>query len=158
MIKNHFKIAWRNLVADKFYSSISVLGLVLGMGCSLIIGLWVMQEYNYNRDFPEGDRIYHVKANSLFNGDLKTSTMTPAPLAEALQNEIPQVEYAVKYADWGPRLLVKDETNSLRESGIYASDGFFNIFQLPTLEGDPVQSLANKDQIILTQSLANRLF
>src|SRR5690554_51935 len=158
MFKNYIKIAWRNLIAEKFYSLVSILGLVLGMTCCLVIGLWVVQERSYNNFFPEGEHVYHVKANSLFNGELRTGSQTPAPLAEALLNEVPQVEYAVKCADWGPRILVKDETSSIRESGLYASDGFFNIFQFPAIEGDPVQALATPGQIILTQSTAKKLF
>src|SRR5690606_7202400 len=101
---------------------------------------------------------YHVKVNSLFNGELRTGSQTPAPLAEALKNEVPQVEYAVKCADWGPRILVKDETSSIRESGIYASDGFFNIFQFPAIEGDPVQALATPGRSIPSQGTAKKLF
>src|SRR5690554_8194574 len=93
MFKNYIKIAWRNLIAEKFYSLVSILGLVLGMTCCLVIGLWVVQERSYNNFFPEGEHVYHVKANSLFNGELRTGSQTPAPLAEALLNEVPQVEY-----------------------------------------------------------------
>lgn len=158
MWKNYFKIAWRNFKTDKFYSLVSIIGLVLGMSCSLIIGLWVVLEHSFNDFLPEGDRIYQVKQNSLFNGETRTNTMTPAPLAEALKNEVPQVEYAVKYANWGPRLLVKDEDNSIRENGIYASEDFFNIFNFKAVEGDPVKTLASRDHIVISQRTANKLF
>jgi putative ABC transport system permease protein len=80
------------------------LGLVLGMSCSLVIGLWAIQESSFNDFFSEGNRIYKVRINYLFNGELMTNTLTPAPLAEALKSEVPQVEYAAVYADrWGCR-------------------------------------------------------
>ncbi|MEX2592622.1 MAG: FtsX-like permease family protein [Anditalea sp.] len=158
MWKNYFKIAWRNFKTDKSYSLVGILGLVLGMSCSLIIGLWVVQEHSFNDFFSNGDRIYKVRANSLFNGEVITSSLTPAPLAEALKNEVPQVEYAVKYEDWGPRLLLKDENNSVRENGIYASDDFFNVFELAAVEGDPVKTLASRDHVVISQRTANKLF
>ncbi len=158
MWKNYFKIAWRNLKADKFYSFVSILGLVLGMGSSVIIGLWVVQEHSYDDFIPEGKRIYQVRQNSLFNGETTTSTMTPAPLAEALKNDLPQVQYAVKYANWGPRLLLRDQVNSIRENGVYASEDFFHVFDLPAIAGDPKRALASTDQIVITQRTANKLF
>src|SRR5690554_7531002 len=108
MFKNYIKIAWRNLIAEKFYSLVSILGLVLGMACCLVIGLWVGQERSYNNFFPEGEHVYHVKANSLFNGELRTGSQTPGPLAGALKNEGPQVECAVECAGWGAGILGED--------------------------------------------------
>jgi ABC-type lipoprotein release transport system permease subunit len=158
MWKNNFKIAWRSFKTDKFYSIVSILGLVLGMTSSLIIGLWVVHELSFNDFFPDGDRIYQVKQNSLFNGEISTSTMTPAPLAEVLKNEVAQVEYAVKYANWGPRLLLRDQNHSIRENGIYASDDFFHIFKLSAVAGDPIKALASRDQVVITQRTAIKLF
>lgn len=158
MINNYIKIAWRNLISDKFNSLVSILGLVLGMTYCLITGLYVLQEWNYNQFVPDKEQIFHVKVNSLFNGTIATHNMSPAPLADALQSEVSQIAYASKYAYWGPKLLMKDQSHSVRENGIYASEGFFNIFPFPAIEGDPVRALAGKDLIVITRSLAQKLF
>ncbi|MBW3467032.1 ABC transporter permease [Arthrospiribacter ruber] len=158
MLRNYLKIAWRNLLKTKAYSFINIFGLVLGMGCSLIIGLWAFQEISFNKFFPDGNLVYKVRTNYLFNGELLNTSMTPAPLAEALKEEVPQIEYAVKIADWGPQLLIKDEKNAFREKGIFASDDFFNIFQMKVISGNPVGAHHSGEQLVISQSVSKKLF
>ncbi|WP_057940119.1 ABC transporter permease [Algoriphagus resistens] len=158
MWHNYFKIAWRTIKSSPIYSLINILGLVLGMSCSLIIGIWAVHEKSFNDFFPNEDLVYKVRVNGSFNGELLTNNLTPAPLAEVLKNEVPQVEYAVKYADWGPRILIKDSNTSIRERGLFASDDFFNIFAVKVVAGDPVKALLSKNQVVITESTADKLF
>jgi len=158
MYKSYFKIGWRNLLREKGYSLINISGLVLGMSCSLIIGLWAVHESSFNDFFLDGNHVYKVRINYLFNGELKTSNLTPAPLAEALKSDVPQVEYAAMYADWGAQLLIKDDNSSIRESGIFASDDFFNVFPIEVIAGNLIKAHASGNEVVISRSAAEKLF
>jgi len=158
MWKNYFKIALRTLKSSPIYSLISIGGLMLGMSCSLLIGLWVVHETSYNDFFPDQNRIYRVCINSTFNGNLITDTNTPAPLAEALISDVPQINHATKIANWGERLLIRNDQSSIRETEFFASDDFFNVFSVTPVLGDPVSALQTADQIILSHTATKTLF
>lgn len=157
MLKNYFKIAWRNLKKNKFYSSLNILGLALGMSCSFLIWLWVQDELSYNRFYPGQEDIYFVRINGHFNGNLYTNTVTPAPLADALKEDIPEVAHAVKLS-WNSSMLISVGENSGKENGLYASDGLFNVFRLPAVAGDPAAALASPGKIVITRALAEKYF
>ena len=158
MWKNYLKVAWRTLVNQPFYSGINIIGLVLGMCSGLLIGLWALQETTYDRFLPEGERIYKVNTNYLFNGELKTGTMTPVPLAGVLKEEMSQIEHSVVYADWGQRLLLKDEGEFIRSKGYFASEDFFEVFGLEPVAGDPAKALANPGEMVISSKVAGQLF
>ena len=97
MLRNYIKVAWRNIVKSKTFSFINVLGLALGMTCSLLILLWVQDERSINRFHANGPRLYQVMENQAWTGnEVSTTTATPGPMAQALTTEIPEVEKAVK--------------------------------------------------------------
>src|SRR3546814_2582619 len=78
MVINYFKIAWRNLKKNKFYSFINIFGLALGMSCSFLIWLWVQDELSYNRFFPDHEEVYFVRRNvTAQNGQVLSNFVTP---------------------------------------------------------------------------------
>ena len=99
MIRNYFKTAWRNIAKSKGYSALNISGLAMGMAVALLIGLWVYNEYSYNKFLPEYERVYQVKRNYDSNGDTLTFSTTSLRLAEALRNDIPEIEHVVE-SDW----------------------------------------------------------
>jgi predicted permease len=157
MLQNYIKIALRNLLRHKVFSFINIVGLGLGMACSLLIYLWVQDERSYDRFLPGVADVYFVRVNSPFNGQVYTNFITPGPLSEAIGKDIPEVA-AVTKMTFGRALLVKVGEKSTKESGQYVSDGFFQVFNLPALAGDPTKALAQPDKIIITRKLANKFF
>src|SRR6266498_4519100 len=99
MIRNYFKIAWRNIIRSKGYSALNILGLATGMAVALLIGLWVYNEYSYDKFLSNYQQVYRVKRNFDSNGDTLTFNTTSLKLADALRNEIPEIEYVVE-SDW----------------------------------------------------------
>ncbi len=85
MIKNYFKIAWRNLVKNKMHSSINIVGLSVGMAVAMIIGLWIWDELSYEKANPHYDRIAQVMQNNTLNGEIGTWTSMPRPLGDELR-------------------------------------------------------------------------
>ncbi|HSC37295.1 MAG TPA: ABC transporter permease, partial [Chitinophagaceae bacterium] len=157
MLKNYLKTAWRNIIRSKGYSALNILGLATGMAVALLIGLWVYNEYSYDRFLPNQDRIYQVRRNYNSNGEILNFNTTSLALAEALRHEIPEIEYVVE-ADWmGPHgLMVGDKKIYL--GGAHANSDFLKMFQYPLLKGDAGSVLKEVHSIVLTESTAKTLF
>src|SRR6185503_12650932 len=93
MIKNYLKIAWRNLIRNKAFSTINILGLALGMACSLLIILWVQDERNVDAFHANGKHLYQVYERQYYDGKVEANYPTQGLLAEELKRVIPEVQY-----------------------------------------------------------------
>src|SRR5438445_2332210 len=130
MLKNYFKIAWRNTIRNKGYSAINILGLAMGMGVALLIGLWVHYQYSYNKYLPDYTQLYRVQRNFNSNGDTLTFATTSLKLADVLRKEIPEIEYVAE-ADWmGSHGLVVGDKKFYVRGGQTGVD-FLKMFQYP---------------------------
>ena len=157
MFKNYFKTAWRNLVNNKVYSALNILGLATGMAVALIIGLWVYYQYSYDKFLPESDDIYQVYYRTKANNEINTQNSVCYPLADVLKKDIPEVKYVAR-TDWmGSHGLVAGD-KKIYETGAMAGSEFLEIFQYPLLKGNAVSVLSDPHSIVLTQSTAKALF
>jgi putative ABC transport system permease protein len=157
MFKNYFKTAWRNLVKSKGYSALNIFGLAIGMAVALLIGLWVYDQFSYNKFLPGFESVYQVKRNYNSNGDTLTFSTTSLRLAEALRNDIPEIEHVVE-SDWmgSHGLMVGEKKLYLR--GAQSGSDFFNVFQYPLLKGNRADVLKDPYSIVLSESTAKSLF
>lgn len=157
MLKNYFKTAWRNLLKNKVYSALNVLGLATGMAVALLIGLWVHYQISYDRFLPGYENVYKARVKFTVNGETRVGQATAYPLATAIKNDIPGVRY-VAQADWmGSHGLVVGE-KKIYMDGAMAGEDFLNIFQYPLLKGNANNVLKEPYSIVLTQSTAKSLF
>src|SRR5688500_1622733 len=97
MIKNYFKIAWRNLWKNKSFSAINISGLALGLTCSILIFLWVKDEYSVDAFHKNGDHIYVVASREYMDGEVTGSYDTPGLLGEELKRVMPEVKLECNY-------------------------------------------------------------
>src|ERR1700754_5004503 len=97
MIKNYLKIAWRNLFRNKFFSTINILGLALGLACSLLILLWVQSELDMNAFHKNKATLYMVYERQYYDHKTFGQYNTPGVLANELKKQIPEIEYASGY-------------------------------------------------------------
>ena len=160
MIKNYLKIAWRNIVNNKVYSAINILGLAAGMAVALLIGLWVVNEFSYDKFFPNFNQIYQVEMNFTSQHDGEhTQTAVAIPLADVLRKEIPGIKHAAE-TDWvGMQwhdLLVGNK--KLYLGGGAAHPDFLKILQYPFLKGNANSALSEMYSIVLTEATAKALF
>jgi ABC-type antimicrobial peptide transport system permease subunit len=157
MFLNYFKTAWRNITRTLGYSSLNILGLAIGMAVALLIGLWVYNQYSYDKFLPEYQSVYRVQRNFDSNGDTLTMLSASLRLAEALRNEIPEIQYVAE-SDWISQhgLMVGDK--KLFIEGEIAGTDFFKIFQHPFLQGNANSVFKDAYSIVLTQSIAKALF
>ena len=95
MFKNHLTVAVRNLFRQKSFSLINILGLAVGLTCSLLILLWTQHQYSYDNFHDKADNIFQVACNVDFGGKIDTWRGTPYPYSQSLQNDFPEVEKVV---------------------------------------------------------------
>lgn len=157
MLKNYFKSAWRNIIRTIGYSILNVVGLAIGMAVALLIGLWVYDQYSFDKFLPEYQSVYRVQRNFNSNGDTLTFQTTSLKLADALRTQIPEVEYVAE-SDWTGNhgLIVGDK--KLFVNGAISGTDIFKIFQYAFIEGNANTVFKDPYSIVLTQSLAQSLF
>lgn len=157
MLKNYFKTAWRNILKDKGYSVLNILGLATGMAVALIIGLWVNFQFSYDRFLPNNSQVYQAQYRSTRNGDIQTQMATSLLLAPTLKQDIPEIQY-VAQTDWmGEHGLVAGD-KKLYIGGAHAGEDFLKIFQYPLLQGNAANALKDPNSIVLTKATAIALF
>src|SRR5690606_11480113 len=154
VLKNYIKLAFRNIWRNKFLSFLNISGVALGIACSTLIVLWVRHEISY--DQFHSDQVYRVMVNQHWN-DLSTSDVTPAPLSDALKEEIPEIELAVR-TTWDMGMLLKVGDVSLNETARYAGEAFFSMFSFNLLNGDATKVLTDPTSIVISKSLATKVF
>ena len=152
MFKTNLKIAWRNLVKDKQFTFLNVLGLSAGLACALLIFLWVNDELSYDKIFANDDRLYQLMEND--------SEESSGLLSDAVKQQIPGVEYAaaVAPARWFPQVTLSVGDKNIKAAGQYTGKDYFNIFSFKLTEGNQNSVLENKTSIVISDELANKLF
>ena len=158
MFKNYLKIAWRTLWKDKEYSLLNILGLAIGITCSLFLSLNVLDELSYDRYNENAERIYRV---STFiqepEREMKTAN-TQYPLGPVLQKDFPEVEQAVRIV-LGDELYYKvGEKQFLEGKVYYADNNLFDVFTFPFIEGVSSTALVEPNSLVLTESMAKKYF
>lgn len=158
MIRNYLKIAIRNLIKQKFFSIINIFGLAVSVAICIVISLFVFDELSYDRHFENSDRIYRFNSDVKFGGnDMKLSVM-PAPLADAMLNDYPEVEASTRLRSWGSWLVRKDEESIKEHNVIWADSTFFSVFSIPIIHGDAKTALSEPNSIAISESLAKKYF
>jgi putative ABC transport system permease protein len=156
MLKNYFKVAFRNLWKRKGYSFINILGLTTGMASAMLILLWIQNELNYDRFYEKTDRIYTMYNRDKFNNELWAWNSTPKIMGPTIKHDYPEVEDAVRYNNI--TFLATVGEKKLNTRGAFADSGFLKMFSFPLLEGNAEHSLAGNYDIVLTQKMAKKLF
>lgn len=157
MIKNYFKVALRQLIKNKGYSFLNILGLSLGMACALLILLWVNDEYQYNKFHKNYSTLYKVMENQTYEGKIFTFAALPGKFGPAIKQELPEMKYVTR-TDWGSKLLFSLGDKSIYETGLYADPDFLKMFSFKLLKGDPANLLTDPSSIIITDKMAEKFF
>jgi putative ABC transport system permease protein len=157
MIKNYFKIAWRNLFRNKAFSLTNLLGLTIGMTCTILIFLWVKDELGYDQFHANYKNIYQVIAHRDFNNQVFTDRNMVFPLAPSIQSNSPQVKNAVVTTYPSPHILTYGDTK-LKKQGYTVSERFFEMFTWKFIRGSAATAIPDAYSIVLTQSAAKAIF
>ncbi|TMI92399.1 MAG: FtsX-like permease family protein [Bacteroidetes bacterium] len=157
MIKNYFKIAWRNLFRNKGFSLTNLLGLTIGITCTILIFLWVQDERTYDKFHASYSSIYKVMANRDFNNQVFTDENMVLPLASTLQEKLPQIKNAVVTTHRQPHILARGD-DQLKKWGYSVSEHFFDMFSWKFVQGKASTAITDPSSIVLTRSAAKAFF
>ena len=156
MLKNYFKVAFRNLLRNKAFSFINISGLAIGMASAILILLWIQNEMSHDRFHAKGDRIYVMNNRDHFSGKLWAWNTTPKILGPTLKADYPDVEDVARINNCNFLFTVGDK--HLNIQGVFTDSGFLNIFSFPLLQGNANKALSENYHIVLTEKLAKKLF
>lgn len=156
MIKNYLKVAVRNLLRQKGFSFINIFGLALGISCAALIGMWVADEVSYDRFHDDHQRIYRITSTL---PELKVhAAVSSAPIAPALEAELPEIEEAVRITNINQALMQVGDIKFEEKGIIFADSNFFRMFTFPFLKGDSERALLNPEGIVITERMAMKYF
>lgn len=158
MIKNYIKIAWRNMLNNKVYSALNIVGLAAGMAVALLIALWVVNEYSYDKFLPGYKSLYQVELNFTdpHEGE-HTQQAVSLPIADVLRKQYPEVK-DVAETDWMGSHDLLVGTKKLYMNGAAIGSDFLKMFQYPLVKGNKSGVLKDPFSIVLTESTTKALF
>ena len=159
MFKNNIIIAFRNLIRKKGYSFINIAGLAIGIASSVMILLFVQDELSYDRNHEKADNIYRVALRASMQGNRLHAPITPAPLAETVIRDYPEVVNAVRFFNFDAAPVIRRGDRSFVErSFVWADSTVFDLFTFPVIKGDPATALSRPNTMVLTESAVNKYF
>ncbi|MEP6596936.1 MAG: ABC transporter permease, partial [Ginsengibacter sp.] len=157
MLKNYFKVVWRNLSKNKLYSFINITGLSVGIACCVLIFLYVQYELSYDTYNVKSREVYRLTEVLHLPDENNARALTSPPMAPVLQANFPEVLKTVRISYSGRYLSYRDK--KLPSSQImYADSTLFDIFTFPMISGDQRKALVNPYSIVLTESMAKKYF
>src|ERR1700722_8941113 len=158
MLKNHFKLAWRNLLKDRQFSFLNLIGLSSGLACVLLVYLWVTDELHVDKFFANDNRLYQVmKTAPNADGTIATHEHTPGILREKMANELSEVQYSasVRREDVS---IISSGDKKIKANPEFVSKDFFKVFSYQIIEGNKSNILPDKFSVLLSDELALKLF
>lgn len=158
MIGNYIRIAWRNLARNKMYAAITIGGITIGLAAFWLIALYVADEFSYDRFHEKAGRIVRVAQHARWEGGSISQATTSAPFAGALKKEFPEIEEATRIDREGDGIISYNGKSLQVPDMMFADSNVFNVFSWPFLHGDPKTALLAPQTIVITESLAKRIF
>jgi putative ABC transport system permease protein len=158
MLINYLKIAFRTFWKQRLFSGLNVVGLGIGMAAVWLMVLYVTSELSYDRFHAKADRIFRVVQDAQWPTGGFHVPLTSAPFAGALKNEYPEIENTVRINTEGGGVIRYNDKKIEANDIIFTDSTFFDIFSYSFLYGSPKTSLNEPDQIVLTKTLAEKLF
>jgi putative ABC transport system permease protein len=159
MLKNYFKIAFRNLAKYKLYTGINLIGLSVGLGVSILISLFIQHENSFDDFHENGDRIVRVlwESGELSNAEIEASTPLAAP--KVLKDKFQGVLKSTHYIDQGS-LVKKEGAQSQHQQYMTVSSDFLDMFSFPVMHGqrNPFMESASANTVVITESAALKYF
>lgn len=156
MLRNYFKIAWRNIVGNPLFSAINIVGLAIGLACCIIITVFVRYETSFDQQWPNADRTYRV-TRDFFSNNLRLAAVAP-PIAPLLAEDFPEIEDITRFLNAGSAAIVIDGKSFLAEGVAVADPNVFEFFEFEFIDGNPATALSKPTDMVLTRRAAERYF
>lgn len=159
MIQNYIKIAWRNILNNRGYATINIVGLAIGLACCLLIVIYVQNELSYDKYHVNKDRIFRIVHDYREVGSTEQHQIWGnAPIGEALKADFPEIEKIVQFSGQTSILLKQGENRFQEENVFFMDSTAFDVFSWKILAGNPHTALKNAYSVVLTESTAKKYF
>jgi len=157
MLKNHLKIAWRNLYGNKFSGVINIGGLAIGMAVAMLIGLWIWDELSYDKYNKNYDRVAAVMQRTTTNGEVGVGYNCPAPLANELRNSYGSEFKHIVLSWWNSDHILSFGNNKFTRIGKFMEPEAPRLMSLTMLKGS-LDGLKDPSSILISESAAKTIF
>lgn len=157
MFKNFLIVAWRNLIKNKTYTSLNIVGLTIGVVVCLLIGVWLQRELSFDNFHPNGDKIFRVV--NTFKSESETFSQAPSGVALGAQlpKQLPSIKAACRAFRFENKF--KAGNNQFFEQNVLDVDSnFFSFFGFRLKQGQPTQVLSSPNQLVITEKIAIKYF
>ena len=161
MIRNYLRTAWRNMIRNKAFALINIMGLALGLTCSLLIMLWVQDEKSIDGFHKNGKQLYQVYERNYYDGKVDGGYSTQGLLGEELKKQIPEIQYASGFesvAAPGSQSTFEAGEKIAKMNGMFAGSDFFNMFSFPLLQGKANIAISEPGNIAISKKMAEYFF
>ncbi len=158
MFKNFLKVAIRNIFRQKIYALINILGLAIGLACSLLIMVFIMHELSYDMFHSKKDQIYRLCIKGKIGETEMDMAYTAVPTAPAFKQEFPEITEAIRLENRNDVLFRYGEKSFVEDDLLWADSTFFKIFDFRLISGQPDRVLTEPQTIVLTEKMANKYF
>jgi putative ABC transport system permease protein len=161
MLKNYLKIAFRNLLNNKLFSLLNLIGLTVGLAVSSFIAIYVWHEFHYDQFQPLSERTYRINSLSKYGGQETYFPHFHETYAQEIMKQIPEVESVMRYSSVVRKgvVLESGKNHRFKEDRIgFSDDKSLSVMGCKALSGDKVKALADPGNIVLTRTLAEKYF
>ncbi len=156
MIKNYFKIAWRNLIKNRVFTTANILGLTLAFAIALLLTITVLFELSYDQFHENKESVYQVYYTDQTPKGSELSTANPVPFAPALKDEVPGIKRITRALS--ENVLVSFGENDYNLDAEFVDTDYFSIFSFPTLIGDSAMPMPDQNSVAITEEVSKKLF
>lgn len=158
MFKNYIKIAWRNLIRNRVFSTINIVGLAIGLASCMLISLYVLDELSFDRFNEKSGQIVRVVFKGTMQGGKINEAHVMPPTAQALKSDYPEVLEATRIRQAGqPKIMVGEKSFS-GDNVAFADPNIFQVFTLPLVKGDARTALAEPNSLVISQKVAEKFY
>ncbi|MVM33051.1 FtsX-like permease family protein [Spirosoma sp. HMF4905] len=157
MLRSYLKIAYRNLIRNRTFSTINIVGLALGMASSLLIFLWIQDELSIGKQYANGNNLYRVMENEIADGRIVTDEDTPGILSDELKRQFPEIVHAAGFSSKEGH-VVSVGNKIARQTGHFAGADWFKMYNIPLLAGTAAVALNAPNNVAISRKLAETYF
>jgi len=158
LVWNYIKTALRSIRRQRGYSFINISGLAIGLAVCMLIVLWVVDEWSFDRFNVNADQIYRVYYDESATREGSSSVLTPPPMAAALERDFPEIIRATRFGTWQRQLVTYKDRSFNETRFMHVDPDFFTMFSFPLLKGDPETVFFEPYAVVLTQETAEKYF
>jgi putative ABC transport system permease protein len=160
MLRNLLTVAYRNLLLNRTYTALHLVGLTLGLTCTLFLGLYILDELGFDQFHSNKDRIHRIVTTLREGGKETDYNSTQVPVAVELEAKYPEVERAIRFLGAGRELFEVPESGLkfYEEDFYFADEKVFDVFSFPLLSGDPAKVLTQPNTAVISEATSQKYF